>query len=77
MKFLTCSLLALAFTSCLSSPPPVPDGIEVRINPDHQHSRYCGHYAFGESWYYVRQHKHATNCGHVFDAKRRAWVIKD
>ena len=75
MKRFLCLFLALPFfSSACSTPPVIHDGVEVVIYPGHIHGRYCGHYAHEASWYYVKNHKHAVNCGHELEG--RVWVKK-
>jgi hypothetical protein len=57
------------------SPHVRPDGVEVAIRRDHNHSKYCGHYRYGLSWYYVRGHKHGMHCGHEF--VQGYWTINE
>jgi len=67
-------LSTLLLSSACSTPEVVPDGIEVRILPGHNHTRYCGHYELEQSWYYVQNHKHAVNCGHETDDSTGTWT---
>ena len=48
--------------------------IPVEIEQGHRHSYDCGHYKYGEQWYYLEGHIHGENCGHVeFNS---IWVLK-
>jgi hypothetical protein len=63
MKLLLPFVALLAATACKSQ-PPVPEGAAVRIKQDHYHTRYCGHYRFGNQWYFIAQHRHGVDCDH-------------
>lgn len=61
------SLLCLFAVACKSSPEikvTHPEGHAVRILPEHQHSRFCGHYVFHGQWYFLPTHRHGVDCGH-------------
>lgn len=64
MKRASLLLVALALSAACSSQPPIPDGAAVLIKQNHFHTRYCGHYHYGEQWYFVPQHRHGVDCGH-------------
>ena len=70
------ALLALAgllgATSCLSSPDH--DGVPVDILQGHRHSAYCGHYYHDFGWYFVKDHHHGEDCGHVL--RYGQWTIE-
>ena len=68
-------LLLGILASCLGcrAPQPIPYGAEVIIKRSHIHSRYCGHYRFGQRWYYVRQHRHGVGCGH--ELVEGVWIL--
>ena len=55
--------LLLALCGCKSA-PVVPEGAAVLIKPGHYHTKYCGHYVFGQQWYFIAQHRHGVDCGH-------------
>ena len=76
MKHLLRSLpaITLVFGACASPPPPVPDGVQVLVERDHRHSKYCGHYEHEGQWYYVHYHRHGVSCGHEFAEGR--WILK-
>ena len=63
MKRLLLAALAFALAAC-SSHPPVPEGAAVLIKQGHFHTRYCGHYRFGQQWFFMLQHRHGLDCGH-------------
>ncbi|MEQ1892083.1 MAG: hypothetical protein ABL998_06035 [Planctomycetota bacterium] len=65
-------VLLLSATACKSQ-PPVPEGAAVRIKQDHYHTRYCGHYRFGEQWYFIAQHRHGVDCDHELVAGE--WIL--
>lgn len=63
--FLITLAVAICGLSGCSSPQPVmPEGAAVRIKTSHYHTKFCGHYLFGQQWYYIAQHKHGVDCGH-------------
>ena len=64
MKRLTFLVALLASAACKGGPPPVPEGAAVLIKQNHFHTRYCGHYKFGEQWYFIAQHRHGVDCDH-------------
>ena len=66
MKRVLLVLLAVVPAAACKSQPPLPTGAAVRILEGHYHSRYCGHYRFGDQWYYLAQHRHGVDCGHEF-----------
>lgn len=72
MKLRLFSLLLLAAIAC-KSVPPIPEGAAVRIKQDHYHTRYCGHYRFGEQWYFIPQHRHGVDCGH--ELVNGEWIL--
>jgi hypothetical protein len=60
-------VLGLLATACTSTPEVKvvhPEGLPVRILPQHSHSRFCGHYVFHDTWYFMPQHRHGVACGH-------------
>ena len=61
---LIASPILLALASACSNTPPRPEGAAVVIKESHTHTRYCGHYRFGNQWYYLPQHRHGVDCGH-------------
>ena len=65
MKRAFVALLALSFaaTGC-GSATPMPEGAAVIIRSSHYHTRYCGHYKYGEQWYFIEQHRHGVDCDH-------------
>jgi len=64
MKHALRTLLVLALATACHSAPPTPEGAAVRIKEGHFHTRYCGHYRFGDQWYFIAQHRHGVDCGH-------------
>jgi hypothetical protein len=65
MKRILCALSLLALVTGCATPEIVhPEGAAVMIKDSHFHTRYCGHYLFGEQWYFIEQHRHGVNCGH-------------
>jgi hypothetical protein len=64
MKRALLASLALVLASACSSRPSKPEGAAVLIKENHYHTRYCGHYRFGEQWYFLAQHRHGVDCGH-------------
>ena len=63
-SLLLLSLLSLA--AACSSQPPLPEGAAVIIKQSHFHTRYCGHYRFGNQWYFILEHRHGVDCDHEF-----------
>ena len=62
------------FASCKSTPAE-PEGFKVkRINHDHDHSRYCGHFLRGTTWYYAPQHRHSAKCPHTLE--KGVWIYE-
>jgi hypothetical protein len=57
------SLLLSSLWACHGAPPK-PEGAAVIIKDSHIHTRYCGHYRFGDQWYFISQHRHGVDCGH-------------
>jgi hypothetical protein len=55
--------LAVALCGCKSAPVH-PEGAAVLIKPGHYHTKYCGHYVFGQQWYFIAQHRHGVDCSH-------------
>ena len=53
----------LSFSACSSSPAR-PEGAAVIIKQGHFHTRYCGHYRFGDTWYFIEKHRHGVDCDH-------------
>ena len=49
-------------------------GVEVAIPSSHYHDHYCGHYHYGDRWYYRSHHRHGPGCGHVFIGGR--WTLR-
>lgn len=70
--FLVC-LALVAATACKSQPQPLPEGAAVIIKQNHYHTRYCGHYRFGEQWYFIQQHRHGVDCGH--ELVEGEWIL--
>jgi hypothetical protein len=63
MKRLLIASFAVLGFACHSTPPH-PEGAAVLIKQGHFHTRYCGHYLFGNQWYFLAQHRHGVDCGH-------------
>jgi len=68
-------LVSLALTSVWAchGTPPKPEGAAVIIKDGHYHTRYCGHYRFGDQWYFIAQHRHGVDCGH--EQENGDWVL--
>lgn len=49
-------------------------GVEVAVPVVHVHDAYCGHYYYGDRWYYHERHSHGPGCGHVYIGGR--WTIR-
>lgn len=75
MKRALFALLALSLVSACSSNPPIPEGAAVIIKESHYHTRYCGHYRFGNQWYFIAQHRHGVDCGH--ELVNGDWILSD
>lgn len=73
MRLLLASI-ALILVSACKSEPVHPEGAAVLIKDSHVHTRYCGHYRFGEQWYFLPQHRHGVDCGHVL--RDGDWVLE-
>mgnify|MGYP001355731147 CR=1 FL=1 len=74
MKRAFVALLALSLASC-SGNPPLPEGAAVLIKDNHFHTRFCGHYRFGEQWFFMAQHRHGVDCGHeLFEG---FWILSE
>jgi hypothetical protein len=70
------SSLVLAFLlapACATPPAPIPEGSAVLIKESHHHTKYCGHYRFGDQWYFIYQHRHGVNCGH--ELVNGEWIL--
>ena len=65
MKRALLALLALPLAVACGTSTPRPEGAAVLIKDSHIHTRYCGHYRFGEQWYFIEKHRHGVDCGHV------------
>jgi len=65
MKRFLLACLALTLASACKSRPPVPEGAAVLIRDNHFHTRYCGHYRYGNQWYFIARHRHGVDCAHV------------
>jgi hypothetical protein len=66
---------ALALSACRSQPEKiVPEDPPVSIHPDHQHSKYCGHYFHDGHWYFAYDHRHGAGCGH--ELVEGVWKLK-
>lgn len=72
MKLLLPLLALLAVPACKSQ-PPMPEGAAVIIKQSHYHTRYCGHYRFGQQWYFISQHRHGVDCDHELVAGE--WIL--
>jgi len=74
MKRALLALLAVTLVSACKTPtPPTPTGAAVRIKEGHYHTRYCGHYRFGNQWYFIEQHRHGVDCGH--ELVNGEWIL--
>ena len=76
MKCALVSIACLVLGAGCSSPRPDvrPEGAAVIIKDSHIHTRYCGHYRFGDQWYYLAMHRHGIDCGH--EQVDGAWVLE-
>lgn len=73
MKRVLIALFALSFASACGSRPVRPEGAAVLITQGHFHTRYCGHYRFGEQWYFIEKHRHGVDCDHeIVDGE---WIL--
>jgi len=73
MKPLLVCLAFLTVTACKSQPQALPEGAAVIIKQSHYHTRYCGHYRFGDQWYFIQQHRHGVDCGH--ELVNSEWIL--
>jgi len=64
MKPFLASLVLLGAVACKTPTQPMPQGAAVIIKQSHYHTRYCGHYRFGNQWYFIQQHRHGVDCDH-------------
>ena len=71
--------VGLATTSCRVHAHHVSDndhgGTEVIIKHEHAHTKYCGHYRVGRRWFYLPQHRHGVNCGHIY--QEDVWAVEE
>jgi hypothetical protein len=75
MKQACTLLVCLALAGACRSQHVQPTGAAVIIQPTHMHSRYCGHYRYGDQWYYLPSHRHGVDCDHeLVDGE---WVLED
>ena len=73
MKRALLASLALSLVWACHGTPPKPEGAAVMIKDNHIHTRYCGHYRFGDQWYFIMQHRHGVDCGHV--QEEGEWIL--
>ena len=75
MKSILSILVSVSLFSACWSSPPKPDGFLVEsIKETHSHTRYCGHYRLGDTWYYAPNHRHTGVCRHALEAG--VWILK-
>ena len=64
MKRSLLAALVLCLAFACGSEIVRPEGAAVIIKKTHFHTRYCGHYRFGDQWYFLAQHRHGLDCDH-------------
>ncbi len=75
MKRALFASLALSLAWACHGSPPKPEGAAVLIKDSHYHTRYCGHYRFADQWYFIVQHRHGVDCGHVLE--HGDWILPE
>ena len=75
MKRALLTLALFPFAAACSHNPPKPEGLAVIIKQGHYHTRYCGHYRYGNQWYFIEQHRHGVDCGH--ELVNGEWILAD
>jgi len=74
MRSLIATLLAAAAGGCVGHVQPAhyhppPQGEIVVVERVHVHDATCGHYYYGNTWYYMQGHRHGPGCGHHWDGR--------
>ncbi len=50
-------------------------GKEVVIATGHVHTASCGHFRYGDRWFYAPHHRHGVDCGHT--TNRGMWILEE
>ncbi len=75
MKRALFALFALSLAAACGGNPPQPEGAAVLIKDNHFHTRYCGHYRFGQQWFFIAQHRHGVDCSH--ELVDGVWILPE